>query len=74
MISDATETIGIVVNGEPRSVARPKNLLTLLLALEIDPEKVAVELNRAIVRRPDWAATSVTENAQLEVVQFVGGG
>lgn len=74
MTAGNTQTIGIVVNGEARAVAQPDSLLGLLLGLGVDPEKVAVELNREIVRRPDWPSTPVSEGAQLEVVQFVGGG
>jgi thiamine biosynthesis protein ThiS len=46
----------------------------LLGVLEIDPGKVAVELNRVIVRKKDWAVTMVGEGASVEVVWFVGGG
>lgn len=68
------QTISIVVNGESLVVAKPDSLLGLVLGLGIDPERVAVELNRKIVRRPDWTNTAVDDGAQLEVVQFVGGG
>ncbi len=74
MTARTSETIDIVVNGESRVVSKPDSLLGLLLALGVDPEKVAVELNREIVRRPDWPCTGVCDGAQLEVVQFVGGG
>ena len=74
MTASSMQTIAILVNGESHDVTQPDSLLGLLLGLGIDPEKVAVELNREIVRRPDWATTMVSDGAQLEVVQFVGGG
>jgi sulfur carrier protein len=40
----------------------------------VDPERVAVELNRSIVRQPDWRQRMVELGAQIEIVQFVGGG
>jgi thiamine biosynthesis protein ThiS len=46
----------------------------LLLELGIAPERVAVELNRQIVRRPCWGSQLVEAGAEVEVVQFVGGG
>jgi sulfur carrier protein len=46
----------------------------LLAELGIASDRVAVELNRAIVRKPQWEATPVLDGAQLEIVQFVGGG
>ena len=69
-----TKTIGIVLNGEPRRVPDGLNVAALLKYLEIDGQKVAVELNREIVRKPDWESAAVREEAQVEVVWFVGGG
>ena len=69
-----TKTIGIVLNGDPRRVPDGLNVSGLLKFLEIDSQKVAVELNRAIVRKPDWESAEVREGAQVEVVWFVGGG
>ncbi len=37
-------------------------------------DRVAVELNRGIVPREQWADTSLGEGDHLEIVQFVGGG
>ena len=42
--------------------------------LELERQKVAVELNRSIVRKADWEATSAGAGAAVEVVWFVGGG
>jgi len=69
-----TETIPVTVNGEPRRVPQGLNVLQLLGALEIDQSRVAVELNRSIVHKPDWPATRVLDGAQIEIVWFVGGG
>lgn len=69
-----TKTIEIVVNGKPHSVPRGLNVSSLLRFLEIDLSRVAVELNRAIVRKPEWDSTAIGEGAQVEVVWFVGGG
>ena len=69
-----TNTIEIVLNGQPRSVPEGLNVAALLKYLEIDGAKVAVELNREIVRKPEWESAEVREAAQVEVVWFVGGG
>ena len=66
--------IGIMVNGEPRRVPTGLNVDGLLACLGIDPERVAIELNRAIIRRPAWSSSVVEDGANLEIVQFVGGG
>jgi len=70
----ATQTIEVVVNGKPKRVPEGLNVAGLLAFLEIDPERVAVELNRSIVRRVDWASAVIAEGTALEIVWFVGGG
>ena len=69
-----TNQVTIVVNGESRTVTAGLNVLEALTLLGIDPSRVAVELNRSIVRRPEWENTPVEDGSQLEIVQFVGGG
>jgi sulfur carrier protein len=74
METSETKTIQVVLNGEPRSIPAGLTVDRLLVFLEMDPSRVAVELDRAIVRKPDWTAAEVHDGAQLEVVWFVGGG
>ena len=69
-----TKTIQVVLNGEARSLPAGLTVDRLLGFLEMEPSRVAVELNGAIVRKPDWLSTQVLEGAQIEVVWFVGGG
>jgi len=64
----------IVVNGETRPATDGQTIAELLAALQIDAARVAVELDRRIVKPKDWAATLLHDGAQLEIVQFVGGG
>jgi len=69
-----TKGMEVVVNGETRQVPRDLDVARLLQFLEIDPSRVAVELNRAIVHKSAWSATRVQEGAEIEIVWFVGGG
>lgn len=69
-----TKTIEVVVNGNPKCVPEGMNVRGLLAFLDIDAERVAVELNRSIVRKVDWDATVVGDGAKVEIVWFVGGG
>ncbi|MBS1853175.1 MAG: sulfur carrier protein ThiS [Acidobacteria bacterium] len=64
----------IVMNGEEREVSSPLSLSALVEQLGMKPDRVAVELNRNIVPRGQWAATALSEGDRLEVVHFVGGG
>ena len=74
METSETKTIEIVVNGEAKRVPQGFHVIQLLEWLAIDPARVAVELNRSIVRKQEWSATAVEAGAQLEIVWFVGGG
>jgi sulfur carrier protein len=66
--------ISIVVNGEERA-ARPGATVTdLLRELGLDSGRVAIERNREILPRPQWAETKVEAGDRYEIVQFVGGG
>lgn len=67
-------TIDVIVNGEPRRVARDATLLELLAALALDPRTVVVEHNRRIVRRPALSEVTVAPGDRIELVHFVGGG
>ncbi len=64
----------ISVNGENRTIALGQTVLDLLHLLGLKPERVAVELDRKIVKKTEWASTELRDGAALEIVQFVGGG
>ena len=64
----------IVVNGQERSIEEGLTLAGLVQHLGTKPDRVAVELNGAIVRRDRWEQTALREGDRLEVVHFVGGG
>jgi len=66
--------VQIIVNGEPRMACEGLTVLGLLRELQIDGARVAVELDRHILKQPLWADTKLHNGAQLEIVQFVGGG
>ena len=68
------ESIRIHVNGEDKQAPLDCSVAALLAALGVAGERVAVELNRAIVRKRDWEGTIVPDGAQIEIVEFVGGG
>lgn len=66
--------ISIFVNGVKREVPGGQSVAELLGTLEIGSDRVAVELDRSIVRKRDWERTPVLPGAEIEVVEFVGGG
>jgi len=66
--------IPITVNGESRLAADGQTVLGLLEELQLDPARVAIELDRRIVKQPRWRETLLHAGAEIEIVQFVGGG
>jgi sulfur carrier protein len=68
------ESVTLEVNGESRRFPAPQTIATLLESLGIAADRVAVEMNKTIVRKRDWSQTPTTDGSQIEIVQFVGGG
>jgi thiamine biosynthesis protein ThiS len=66
--------VQVIVNGEHKEINAGETVSGLLKSLELEPERVAVELDRKIVKRACWEETLLRDGAQLEIVQFVGGG
>lgn len=66
--------ITISLNGETREVPENLTLLGLLKWLALPLDRIAVEVNRQIVRRAFWESTQIQLGDRLEVVHFVGGG
>ena len=66
--------IEIVVNGDPLQVPAGTTITGLLAILGIPPDRVAVELDRAIIKNIFWPETELRPAARIEIVHFVGGG
>ena len=64
----------VTVNGERRSFPPRTTLLDVVRSFDLAPERVAVELDRVIVKRERWTETAIASGAEIEIVQFVGGG
>jgi sulfur carrier protein len=62
------------INGEVHDLSAPLALSALVEHLGMKQDRVAVELNRTIVPREQWAATALADGDRLEIVHFVGGG
>jgi thiazole synthase len=66
--------LSIQLNGEPRTVRAGATIADLAAEIGLDPKKVAVERNRAIVPRSALAEIALADGDELEIVHFVGGG
>lgn len=64
----------ITINGAEKEVPESASLCQLIELLGLDSSRVAIEINRRIVRRADWKTTAVKSGDAIEIVTFVGGG
>lgn len=65
--------MNITTNGAAVSI-EPLSVQDYLISLDIDPRRVAVELNRDILPKAQYQETLLKEGDTLEIVHFVGGG
>jgi len=66
--------MNIILNGEKREVPDNTTVRGLLEQLNIQHQRVAVELNEMIVKKERYGSTVIRNGDALEVVSFMGGG
>ena len=66
--------VRITVNDEPRELPADATIADLVASLALGPRRIAVEVNRAVVPRADYAAHRLAEGDTVEIIHFVGGG
>lgn len=64
----------VYVNGDSKDLSGSPSLAELITQLDLPAARIAVELNREVVRRNDWSGTMLHEDDRIEIVHFVGGG
>ena len=69
-----TSSILIKVNGEDKSIPQNISILKLIESLKINKDRVVIELNKNILKKEQFDSTLLSENDELEIVTFVGGG
>jgi sulfur carrier protein len=69
-----TTSLGIVLNGSPRTVPAPCTIAGLLREAGHGERRVAVELNGEIVPRSAHDSRLLAEGDRVEIVQALGGG
>ena len=66
--------IRVYINGDSTELTGTPSLAELITQLELPEARIAVELNREVVRRKHWSSTILKEDDRIEIVHFVGGG
>ena len=64
----------IILNGKDHSIDDGATVAEMLQDLQIEPIRVAVEINEDIVSRKTFTQTRLREGDRVEIVTFVGGG
>ena len=64
----------VLVNGDEKDFDTETSLAELVERLDLPALRIAIELNREVVRRSDWHSTMLKDDDRIEIVHFVGGG
>ena len=64
----------VMLNGEKREIPEGVTVAQLLQQLQIQPERVAVEVNLTVLKRAQLSGVSLKPGDQVEIVQLIGGG
>jgi sulfur carrier protein len=64
----------IVVNGEDAAVSEGSTLTDLVHGLQLAGQRLAIELNGAIVPRSRWPEVYLQAGDRAEIVRAIGGG
>jgi thiamine biosynthesis protein ThiS len=65
--------MNVRVNGDNRELPEGETVRALVARYNLKPEKVAIELNRRLVRSEKYDA-ALKDGDEVEIVTFVGGG
>jgi sulfur carrier protein len=64
----------VTINGQTQDVRGELTITELLEQRNVQPVRVAVELNEDVVQRKAFASTTLSDGDRIEIVTFVGGG
>lgn len=64
----------IFINGETKDLEKEVTLSQLLIQFSLPSQRIAIELNKEVVRKRDWENIEIKDEDNIEIVHFVGGG
>lgn len=83
MNAEAHNTVNITVNGAQRAIPADTALISIVADVttedsDSDPSfdqlGIAVALNATVIPRSQWATTTVTSGAEIEIITAMQGG
>ncbi len=63
----------ITLNGK-NIATKAQNLIDLIKIYDLNPKKLAIELNLNIIPKNNFVNTKLNSGDKIELVEFVGGG
>jgi thiamine biosynthesis protein ThiS len=66
--------IKILLNGEEKFLEQKISVAQLIVDLELDVKKIAVEKDLEIVNPDQFLEVMLDEGSRIEIVHFIGGG
>ena len=63
-----------LLNGQSFKIKDGSSILELIQKLELEPRKIAIEMDENIISSNEYEKTFITENCKIEIVHFIGGG
>ena len=63
----------VKLNGDDREISEGTTIRALVASFNLTPEKVAIELNRRLIRKEKYDQ-ELQGGDEIEIVTFVGGG
>ena len=64
----------ITLNGQPCDVNLQSTIVDLLAHLQLQDQRLAVEVNQEVITRSEHSHFQLSEGDQVEIIQAVGGG
>lgn len=66
--------ISITLNGSPRQIAEETTVESIVKEITSATQGIAVAVDSNVVRRGDWAVTSLHDGAHVDILTAVQGG
>lgn len=66
--------MNITLNGKTQSITADLRVDQLIRDLGLEGKRLAVEINREIVSRSQYAQTSLRDGDNIEILHAIGGG
>ena len=64
----------ITINGKPCDVDLQSTIVDLLVNLNLQGQRIAVEVNQEVITRSEHCNFKLSEGDRVEIIQAVGGG